>query len=689
MQNRISGTQHEKRRVAITSAGCTHHIRRRCATKSTLPPQKMFMATTNTSKKAPSLSGRKTLKRRRWTRRGGRDLIRWTQQIREAEEKAKVHTDSRLSERAAELREAVQEKRQHDPASAEVVEFAGLVAEAVFRTNGFRLFDVQVSALGAGASDAIVEMQTGEGKTVVTGSIAAIKTLSAPSVHVGTTNTYLAARDLESLTGMFDLLGISYGLLPEESDEAASRRAYRNQIVYGPGYQYGFDFLRDQMNLRDNRQSKLGLATINRIRGKDPLRNMIQSGEFHVALIDEADSVMIDEAMTPLIISMPAKNYEDPMPYLLAKKIAADMVENIDYTIEFPSKKITLKDSASQYAHDQVAREKKLQLFRPWRTYIINAIRAERTFQRDVEYAVVDGEVQIVDQYTGRIQPDRTWQDGLHQAVEAKENVTIQPGRESTTQITRQRYLQLYDQLAGLTGTAKSVEEEFRTVYNCTTIEIPTNRASLREIQGTRFFVSLSAKLNAIAEDVKVRHRNGQPILIGTKTIRESNEVFDVLLANGLKPTLLNGVQDGEEADIVGAAGVAGAITIATNMAGRGTDIKPDQAALEAGGLHVIGVSPNSSKRIDRQLVGRAARQGQPGSAQFFAAADDDLFVENESSLQKQIKRRERSGGESTDFTRELALLQRSIEMRNYKQRQDMILRDRWMDSVREAIEKD
>lgn len=622
-------------------------------------------------------------------KRGGRDLKRWTNQIRAAEEKAKSYSDSRISERAGELRDIVQEKNQPDEGSAEVVEFAGLVAESVYRANGFRLFDVQVSALGAGANDAILEMQTGEGKTVVTGAIAAIKTLAAPSVHVGTTNTYLAARDLESLTGMFDLLGISYGLLPEETDEAASRRAYRKQIVYGPGYQYGFDFLRDQMHMRDNRQSKLGLTTVNRIRGNDPLRNMIQPDEYPVALIDEADSVMIDEAMTPLIISLPSKTFEDPMPYLLAKKITANMVENIDYTMEFPSKKITVKDSASQYAHDEVAREKKLQLFRPWRMYIVNALRAKLAFNRDVDYVVVDEEVQIVDQYTGRILPDRTWQDGLHQAVEAKENVTIQPGRESTTQITRQRYLQLYDQLAGLTGTAKSVEEEFRTIYNCATIEIPTNKVCLREIQRTRFFVSLSAKLNAIAEDVIARHRTGQPVLIGTKTIRESNEVFDALLASGLKPTLLNGVQDDEEADIVARAGVVGAITIATNMAGRGTDIKPDPAALDAGGLHVIGVSPNSSKRIDRQLVGRAARQGQPGSAQFFAAADDDLFAENESPMQKQIKRRERSNGESADFTRELAQLQRSIESRNYKQRQDMILRDRWMDSVREAIEKD
>ena len=463
----------------------------------------------------------------------------------------------------------------------------------------------------------------------------------------------------------------------------------RNQVVYGPGYRYGFDFLRDQMYLRDNRQSHLGLATVNRIRGNNPHQKLIQPPKFHVALIDEADSVMIDEAMTPLIISLPSKNHEDPMPYLLAKKIVAGFEEGVDYTLEMPSKKIELNDKAQQYAHDEVRHERKLKLARPWRIYIVNAIRAEKTFSRNVDYAVVDDEVQIVDQYTGRIFPDRTWQDGLHQAVEAKEGVTIKPGRESTTQITRQRYLQLYQYLAGLTGTASSVELEFRTVYCCPTVEIATNKKSRRKIETTRFFGSLEAKLDAIAEDVVRRHKTGQPILIGTKTIRETYEVFEAITSRGLSVTLLNGVQDEEEADIVARAGQTGAITIATNMAGRGTDIKPDENALAQGGLHVIGVSPNSSKRIDRQLVGRAARQGQPGSAQFFAAATDDLFAEQQTSLTKQMVRKQNKNGEAPDFSRDLANLQQAIEARNFQQRQDMILRDRWMDSVREAIEKD
>jgi len=615
-----------------------------------------------------------------------RGISRLSKEIRAFESKLSGATGISIQSTADSIREQAGNEGAN---RALMVRWGGLIAESVFRSHGFRLHDVQIQAMVAGAGGAIVEMQTGEGKTVVTGATAAMKLLTSPSVHVGTTNTYLAARDLEDMAGTFDLLGITFGLLPEESSESASRRAYRQQIVYGPGYQYGFDYLRDQMNLRKNRQSVLGVSLANRIKGIDPYQNLVQPGEHHVGLIDEADSVMIDEAMTPLIISVPGKANEDPTPYLLARKITEDYVEGVDFTLKMPEKKLELTDKASQQAHDAVAKHRSLKLARPWRIYLTNAIRARLLFTRNVDYVVVDEEVQIVDQYTGRILPDRTWQDGLHQAVEAKENVTIQAGRESTTQITRQRYLQMYDELAGLTGTAAAVSKEFRAVYGCEVIEVPTNRPCIRKIERTRFFGSLESKLNAIAEDVFRRHSTGQPILVGTKTIEESIQIRDVLLAKGLSPTVLNGIQDEEEADIVACAGQYKAITIATNMAGRGTDIKPDAKALEAGGLHVIGVSPNSSKRIDRQLVGRAARQGQPGSAQFFAAATDQLFEDHNRGLQKSISKRAKSNGESSDFSNDLAKLQADIEARNFKQRQDMILRDRWMDTVREAIEKD
>ena len=504
--------------------------------------------------------------------------------IRRAEQAAGALSDQKLAKRSSELQEQAADKID----DAVINEFGGLIAESIFRSVGFRLYDVQVGAMIAGAQGAIVEMHTGEGKTVVTGAIAALKSLGCPSIHVGTTNTYLAARDLESVAPAFDMLGISHGLLPEESDETASRKAYRKQVVYGPGYQYGFDYLRDQMFLRDNRQSELGISTVNQIRGNDPFNNLIQPSKHHVALIDEADSVMIDEAMTPLIISLPAKSHEDPTPYLLAKKITSEFAINEHYHIELPSKKIEVTDAANVIAHDAIAKIKGLSLARPWRMYIVNAIRAQEVYERDIDYVVRDDSVQIVDQNTGRIFSDRTWQSGLHQAVEAKENVPIQPGRESTTQITRQRYLQMYSSLAGLTGTGASVAEEFKSVYGCRVIPVPTNKPNARKILKTRFFSSLQAKLDAIAVEVAQRHKTRQPILIGTRTIRESLDVRDVLLARGISPLILNGIQDGEEAEIVSQAGIAGAITIATNMAGRGTDIKPDKEALAVGGLHAV-----------------------------------------------------------------------------------------------------
>ena len=632
-----------------------------------------------------SASGRGSWGERIGLRKSSRSFRSWPELIRKSEASNSKLTDAQLLDQADRLRE----EAVSDPDPSQVPQFCGVVCEAIFRAKGFRLHDVQLLAIAAGAAGNVVEMQTGEGKTVVTGAIAAIKTLNSPSVHVGTTNTYLAERDLEELTAAYGLLGISYGLLPEESNENLSRNVYRKQVVYGPGYQFGFDYLRDQMYLRDNRQTALGTATLNRIRGIDPYQKLIQPIDHHVAIIDEADSVMIDEAMTPLVISLPSKDFEDPTPYLIAQKIVSGYTEGVEYTIEFPSKKIEVTDEANQLAHDEIARKRNLNLSRPWRIYITNAIRASRTFQRNIDYVVVDDEVQIVDQNTGRIMADRTWQDGLHQAVEAKENLPIQPGRESTTQITRQRYLQMYDQLAGLTGTAASVTKEFESVYKCPVVEVPTNKKNQRKILPTRFFASLESKLSAIAEQVDHRHATGQPILVGTKTIEESLQINDALIARGLSPIVLNGVQDEEEADIVAAAGAMGAITIATNMAGRGTDIKIKGEALAAGGLHVIGISPNDSKRIDRQLVGRAARQGQPGSAQFFAAATDAIFVENESNMTRTIPRRANSDGEAGSFAKELDALQNSIEARNSKMRQDMILRDYWMDTVREAIEKD
>ena len=612
---------------------------------------------------------------------------RQLQILRRAEKKASSLSDQELVDQAEKWRSKSDSDRHAVTAR---VEFGGLIASAVSRVFGFQLHDVQVQAMLSGSQGAIVEMQTGEGKTVVTGATAALTSLVSPTVHVATTNAYLAGRDLEELAPVFAKLGIACGILPDGNDIGATQSAYKKQITYGPGYQFGFDYLRDQVYLRDNRQSRLGVQTLNAITGNDISKSLRQLPEHHTAIIDEADSVMIDEAVTPLVISGAARVDADPLAFNLAKRIAAELTLDEDFTIELPDQRIEVKDEANQVCHEKIDGVKNLNLERPWRIYIRNSLRALHVLKRDVDYVVRDDEIQIVDQNTGRIFADRTWQDGLHQAVEAKEGLKIKSAPPSVAQISRQRYLMMYDQLSGLTGTAASVVEEFSNIYKMKSVVVPTNLPSRRNNLTPRFFADMDAKLDGIAAEVQRRHKTGQPILVGTRTIKESVLVADKLSAIGISAVVLNGIQDGEEADIVKGAGNSGAIMIATNMAGRGTDIKPDPQSLAAGGLHVIGFSPNMSARIDRQLIGRAARQGQPGSSQFFIAATDEIIENYAPSLAKRIASRCQSTGESrVSFAKEIASLQKTIEAKQYASRQAMMRRDVWMDMVRESIERE
>jgi len=541
-------------------------------------------------------------------------------QIRKAEQNAASLTDSELKTNAETIR-GLKEQERHE----RKIEFAGLIANAVTRGAGFRLHEVQLLAIAAAARGAIVEMQTGEGKTVVTGCAAAMQTLFSTSVHVGTTNTYLAQRDREAMIPVWDHLGITSGLLSAENDETTTKAAYRSDITYGAGYQFGFDYLHDQIYLRENRESRLGQKTLNRISGINLEDNLLQKLPHDAILIDEADSVMIDEAATPLVISGGEANIENPKPFLIAREFAANLTENDDFEIKLNTKEIKLKDQVSARCHEAL-QGKRYGLKRPWTTYITNAIRAQRILQRNIDYVVRDEAIAIVDQNTGRIFDDRTWQVGLHQ---------------------------------GFTGTASAVSNEFREVYSTFVFPVPSNLPNKRIHHPTRFFSNEEAKMNAIADSVLQIHQTGQPILIGARTINESNQVHELLLQRNFPSTVLNGIQNEEEAEIIASAGHAGKVTIATNMAGRGTDIKPDQAALKNGGLFVIGISPNMSTRIDRQLAGRAARQGDPGCCQFFAAASDEVIQVHDPRLGDRIVSHCDANGESRrDFSQSLAQLQ-------------------------------
>jgi len=605
-------------------------------------------------------------------------------QIRKAEQNAASLTDSELKTNAETIR-GLKEQERHE----RKIEFAGLIANAVTRGAGFRLHEVQLLAIAAAVRGAIVEMQTGEGKTVVTGCAAAMQTLFSTSVHVGTTNTYLAQRDREAMIPVWDHLGITSGLLSAENDETTTKAAYRSDITYGAGYQFGFDYLHDQIYLRENRESRLGQKTLNRISGINLEDNLLQKLPHDAILIDEADSVMIDEAATPLVISGGEANIENPKPFLIAREFAANLTENDDFEIKLNTKEIKLKDQVSARCHEAL-QGKRYGLKRPWTTYITNAIRAQRILQRNIDYVVRDEAIAIVDQNTGRIFDDRTWQDGLHQAVACKEGLVIKGAPTSFARVTRQRYLQLYPHLAGFTGTASAVSNEFREVYSTFVFPVPTNLPNKRIHHPTRFFSNEEAKMNAIADSVLQIHQTGQPILIGARTINESNQVHELLLQRNFPSTVLNGIQNEEEAEIIASAGHAGKVTIATNMAGRGTDIKPDQAALKNGGLFVIGISPNMSTRIDRQLAGRAARQGDPGCCQFFAAASDEVIQVHDPRLGDRIVSHCDANGESRrDFSQSLAQLQNRLETKFAEQRRQMVLNDRWMDKVRESFEKE
>ncbi len=622
-----------------------------------------------------------------WLKRRPKIDRRHVARFRNFENAAEGFSETQLLERSRQWHDKPAQQRHGIDAQ---IQYGALIASAVRRTFGFRLHDVQILALLSGAGGAIVEMQTGEGKTVVTGATAALCSLTSPTVHVATTNAYLAARDLEELAPVFGFLGLSCGILPDGNDLQATQAAYQKQITYGPGYQFGFDYLRDQVHLRDNRQSRLGVKTLNAITGTDILQSLRQQPEHHTAIIDEADSVMIDEAVTPLVIAGAAREAEDARPFEIAKKLAAELRRDDDFTIQLPDKVIEVTDDANLRAHQRIENLDGLSLERPWRIYVKNALRAHHVLQRDVDYVVRKGAIQIVDQNTGRIFADRTWQDGLHQAVEAKESVTIQSTPPSVAQISRQRYLLMYDHLSGLTGTSSSVADEFKGIYKMPPVTIATHLPSRRENLPTMFFADLDAKVKAVVREVVGRHKTGQPILIGTRTIAESRQVYDALSDQSVDAVLLNGVQDRDEAEIVKEAGRFGAITIATNMAGRGTDIKPDARSLQAGGLHVLGYSPNLSARIDRQLIGRAARQGQPGSSQFFVCADDDLVADYAPALGKRMAARCHSDGLSrSNFTQDIAALQKSIEARQYTHRQAMMRRDVWMDMVRASIERE
>lgn len=559
-----------------------------------------------------------------------------------------------------------------------------LACEALRRAKGIRLYDVQLRAAMAMSRRCIAQMQTGEGKTFVAMTAAIHLSLAGRGVHVITPNVYLAERDQQLAASVASQLGLTVALLPEREDESKKSPAYDADMTYGTGHEFGFDYLRDQLTLRQQAQDRLGAKLLHHLQPDASSRRVTMQRGLAYAVVDEADSVLIDDASSPLVLSFGSNQpAADTDAHVTAMALAEMLIIDRDFLADASSGRIALTAAGIQRCHSRDVAIPVQQLVRPWTEYVTQALRARYLFRRDVHYVIQDDEVRIVDESTGRIFEDRTWQDGLHQAIECLSGLNITAEKESVAQITRQRFFRLYDHLSGMTGTAVGCEQELQDVFSLEVEEIPLRVPSKRVLMPSRFFAVNSARDAAIADSAIMMRNKGRAVLIGTRSIADSESIARELDSRGIPFQILNGLQNAEEAEIVSRAGQAGTITIATNLAGRGTDISLPPEVKAAGGLHVIVAECQSSGRMDRQLIGRGGRQGDPGSAQTFASADDALISMHGPWLAAALQREASESGEVfADFTPQIRRIQLSVERQQYADRISMLRRDMHRDSL-------
>lgn len=562
-----------------------------------------------------------------------------------------------------------------------------IVIEAVRRVLGKSLYDTQLVAGLVLADGSIAEMQTGEGKTLATIFPAALHALRGKGVHVMTTNDYLASRDASTLTPVFEALGMSVGCVRSNATPDEKRIAYRRDITFGPGYQFGFDYLLDQLLLARHSRRSLGTRLSGLLLGTETAEPQTLQRGLACAIVDEADSVLLDEASTPLIISEPGGSF---CPELIqrARDLANQLQPEVDFRKDRDLRQLWLTPDGTQRVQNALTAPDRQRLDRPWDQYVTQALQARHFLQRDVDYVVRDQAIHLVDTHTGRIFADRTWQDGLHQAVEAKEQLAFSPARRGVARISRQRLAGLYAHLCGMTGTATGSEREFWQVYRLPVVTIPTRRPVRRTELDPRFFATADAKCNAVADSVAtIRGDSRRPILVGTRSIASSQQLAECLHARNIPFQLLNGTQDADEASIVAEAGKPGNVTLATNMAGRGTDIELGDGIAEAGGLHVIAVEPHESPRVDRQLAGRSARQGDPGSWQCFVSADDSLLTIHGPAMAARIVSAAHHQQESNvDMISSIRLLQRELEQQAAQRRRSLQEQDELRNNLSESL---
>jgi preprotein translocase subunit SecA len=624
------------------------------------------------------------------------------------EEKISAETDDRLRERIAQWKaklSAIEDDEGQEEAMDEVLpEVFAVVREAARRTLGQRHFDVQLIGGMVLHRGKIAEMKTGEGKTLVATLPAVLNALTGRGVHIVTVNDYLARRDAEWMGRIYSFLGLSVGVIVHGLSDPERKAAYTCDIIYGQNNEFGFDYLRDNMKFN--------------------LEDYVQR-EHHFAIVDEVDSILIDEARTPLIISGASEESTDT--YYVVDRVIPRLRDEEHYTIDEKLRTVALSEDGVGRVEQMLGIDN---LYDPRNILLVHhvnqGLRAHTLFKRDVDYVVKDGQVVIVDEFTGRLMPGRRWSDGLHQAVEAKENVKIESENQTLATITFQNYFRMYDKLAGMTGTADTESREFKEIYGLDVVVVPTNMPMIRTDHHDVVFKTEAEKFDAVIEEIRDCHERGQPVLVGTVSIEKSERVASQLKKTGIKHSVLNAKNHEREAEIVAQAGRFRAVTISTNMAGRGTDIvlggNPEfmaaaeagtkdpndenyrralekfrgqclaerEQVLAAGGLHILGTERHESRRIDNQLRGRSGRQGDPGSSRFYLSLEDDLLrifgADRLKGLMGRIGMEDGVPIEHRWISKAIENAQKKVEAHNFDIRKHLLEYDDVMNRQREVV---
>jgi preprotein translocase subunit SecA len=589
-------------------------------------------------------------------------------------------SDDELRAKTSEFRQRLDNGEELDNL---LFEAYAAVREARLRESDQRMFDVQMMGGIVLHEGDVAEMKTGEGKTFVASLALYLNALPGTGVHLVTVNDYLAQRDAEWNRGVFERLGVTVSYIENMMPFDRRKEAYNADVTYGTNSEFGFDYLRDNMAIS--------------------LEGLVQRSHTY-AIVDEVDSILIDEARTPLIISgepqTAAKTYYDFARVVKGLRgaqskgtKAEDEILQQEYDFVYDEKHKTV--APGEAAIEKVERALKIDnLYDPRNVQLVNhliqSLKAEALYKRDVDYVVQDGEVKIVDEFTGRIMEGRRWSEGLHQAVEAKEGVQIQEEHQTLATITLQNYFRLYEKLAGMTGTAKTEEKEFVEIYNLGVVPIPTNVPVLRDDKNDLIFKTTGAKFDAVIDDIKERHEKGQPVLVGTIAVETSEYLSELLKRQGVPHNVLNAKEHAREAEIIKDAGQVGQVTIATNMAGRGVDIKIDDRVREVGGLYVLGTERHESRRIDNQLRGRSGRQGDPGETRFYLSGQDQLVRlfagDRIHNIMQRFKLPEDQPMEAGILSRQIENAQKKVEEQNFVARKNVLKYDDVMNVQRKVI---